>query len=304
MFTINSDHLEMLCSINSFEISESELIFFGLRGALPIDEDNNNYQEEHIIQLTEIDYVHPRCTIIQWILKDKKLAIFPGSTVPHKRYVQVSLEKNGEGTNRLMTGLFHDYRKGFHKAGKPSGHEAFRQVNQLPIRRTGDDLDYDEEDRVEFVRPFDNIHAAWCQGINYDRYASAGCQVIVGYPKCEKLNNEDHLGPWKLFHDNAYAIPQQSFTYILLNGRDAQKVSVNSQKKFTPRLRYGSKGELVGEVQQKLSEAEFYEGNVDNDFGPRTLFAILDFQTSKFGSDADDGIVGPITAGALNIPLV
>lgn len=241
--------------------------------------------------------------LINDYLPDGLLALFPGSTVPHKKYVHSSLEKDGEGTNRLMTGRFEDYRKGYHKAGKPTCHEAFRQENRLPIRRTGDDMDYDEEDRVEFVRPFDNIHAAWCSGVNSDRYASTGCQVIIGYPKCDKLNNSDHVGPWKIFNNNAYSILQPTFTYVLLNGRDAMKVSAAPQSHFQTRLRYGLKVKIVGEVQNKLKEATFYEGKVDNDLGLRTLFAMLDFKTSVFGNDGNDGVVGPMTASALEIDL-
>lgn len=303
MFKIDSQILKNLNSINHFQINENELIFMGLRGLLPIDENNHEYKDEHLVQLVEIDYLHPRCTIIQWIPKEGKIALFPGSTVPHNKYVRTSLIKNGEGTNRLMTGLYKDYRKGRHLAGKSTGHDAFRQNNKLPIRRTGDDLDFDEEDRVEFTRPFDNIHAGWCPSINGDHYASAGCQVVVGYPKCKKRNGANNLGPWKIFHNNAYSLTQTSFSYILLNGRDAQKISLNKAINLSARLRYGSKGIIVGELQKKLKRRFFYEGNIDNDFGSRTLFAVLDFQTSIFGSGGDDGIIGPMTAEALKIEL-
>ena len=39
----------------------------------------------------------------------------------------------------------------------------------------------------------------------------------------------------------------------------------------------------------------------DGDFGRRTLRAVLAFQTNVFGANADDGIVGPMTASALEI---
>lgn len=179
MFTINSNILETLSSINHFTINEDELIFFGLRGTLPVDEDNHEYQKDHLVQLTEIDYSHPRCTLIQWKPSEKMIAIFPGSTVPHLRNIKRSLERGGRGTNMLLTGYYEDYRKGWHKAGSDTGHQALRQNNKLPVRRTADDLDYDNDDRVEYTRPYDNLHAGWSMGPNHDYFSSAGCQVVV-----------------------------------------------------------------------------------------------------------------------------
>ncbi|RNI30765.1 hypothetical protein EFB08_05400 [Rufibacter latericius] len=69
------------------------------------------------------------------------------------------------------------------------------------------------------------------------------------------------------------------------------------------RLRYGSKGEVVLKLQEKLREKKFYEGNLDKDFGPRTLMAVLNFQATNFGLEGSDGIVGPNTADALNLTL-
>ncbi|MEO1052179.1 MAG: peptidoglycan-binding domain-containing protein [Bacteroidota bacterium] len=302
MFNVNHNVLEKLCEINSFPIPSDQLIFFGLRGASPVDEDNNTFQAEATLALSNIDYTHLNCTLLQWNIGDRTVAAFPASTVPHKRHVEKSLLKNGVGTNQLMTGVHKNYKKGHHKAGKPTGHEAFRMDGKLPVRRTGDDMDYDEEDRVEFTRPFDNIHASWCPSQDHPRYASAGCQVIMGFPKCAKRGaNSDHTGPWKVFHNQAYAIPQSTFTYILLNGRDARKVSANPNGNFGIRLRYGSKGNGVNDLQKALASRNYYEGGIDGDFGSRTLFALLDFQTDEFGMDGDDGIVGPMTAGALGI---
>ena len=87
----------------------------------------------------------------------------------------------------------------------------------------------------------------------------------------------------------------------MLNGRDAQKVSNVQGHKLSVRLRFGSKGNLVSEVQEKLKNLNYYEGNIDKDFGPRTLRALIEFQGDYFGEDPDDGIVGPITASALGI---
>ncbi len=302
MFQLNHQHLLQIAQLNHFNIDQTGLVFVGLRGCSPIDENDNEFREAVELELNAIDYTHLRCTMLQWNIDKKTVAAFPASTVPHEKHVSKSVLNNGVGTNRLMTGFYRDYRKGYHKAGKPTGHAAFRQDGKLPIRRTADDTDYDAEDRVEFVRPYDNIHASWCPGMDYPKYASAGCQVIMGFPKCSKRGaNSQHTGPWRAFQKHAYDIEQVSFNYMLLNGRDFRKVAINPNKKYSARLRYGSNGPLVGTLQQALKEKDYYEGFVDKDFGPRTLFALLNFQSNVFGHDADDGVVGPMTAGALGI---
>jgi N-acetylmuramoyl-L-alanine amidase len=78
-------------------------------------------------------------------------------------------------------------------------------------------------------------------------------------------------------------------------------VAYLGDKKTSARLRFGSQGELVASVQDSLKERKFYEGVVDGVFGERTMRAVLNFQEAFFGQDADDGIVGPITARALGL---
>src|SRR5262249_42598521 len=118
---------------------------------------------------------------------------------------------------------------------------------------------------------------------------------------CEYRGDKPDAGAWKVFKENAYQIPQKSFPYVLLTGIDAQKVSLAGSQKMSPRLRFGSHGPLVSQVQTALKGLGFYEGEIDLDFGRRTTRAVLDFQTTQFGPGSDDGIVGPVTAGALDI---
>lgn len=300
-FLLTSEDLFRLCEINGFPLMKEGLVFFGFRGCLPVDADEHEFQTECKLMLVATDYIHPRCTLGQWLPKDAKFALFPGSTIPQQKYIKASLTKEGRGTNQLMTGYYDDYRKGMHRMGSPAGHEAFRQTKGHPIRRTADDFDFDTDDRVEFSNPYDNIHAAWSMGVNHNEYASAGCQVVVGYPRCRSRGDESDVGPWKVFKENAYGLRQEIFPYILLNGLDAKRVALSKAKKVSARLRFGSQGALVEEVQAVLKDRGYYEGRVDGDFGPRTLRALLDYQTATFGPSADDGILGPITASGLGI---
>lgn len=300
MFTLKEDHLLQLWELNQFILPKNKWIFFGLRGCLPNNDEDHTFRKEHSLTVLTPDHIHPCCTIGQWA-PDKGFAIFPGSTVPHLKHIKRSVFKDGRGTNQLLTGCYPDYRKGIHKNSKPSGHQAFRQDNKLPVRRSADDTDYDTDDRVEYTQPFDNLHAGWCHGVNHTRFASAGCQVIVGFPKCKSRGDQSKdVGPWKIFKENAYSLQQNSFYYVVLTGRDAQRLAL-SQTQLSPKLRFGSQGKLVQIIQQSLKTKDFYEGNIDSDFGPRTLRSVLDFQSNTFGSSEADGIIGIITASALDI---
>jgi len=88
---------------------------------------------------------------------------------------------------------------------------------------------------------------------------------------------------------------------MLLDGRWALAVAEAGDSEFPRRLRYGSEGEKVKDLQRRLKSASFFEGDVDGQFGPRTIRAVLEFQTQTFGFNSEDGVVGPQTAAALEL---
>ncbi len=301
--TLKEAHLRRLCAINNFPAPDAavgNMILFGLRGCLPLMEGSQQFAEQHEVEITAVNYQNPCCTIGQWLPAERKFALFPGSTVPHISGVRQGLARGGQGVNQLMTGYYKDYRKGIHKAGTPTGHPAFRQTEGRPIRRTADDLDFDNDDRVEVRNPFDNIHAGWSMGGSQSSFSSLGCQVVVGYPRCPRREDRPDSGPWRIFKSNAYSLTQDRFPYFLLNGGDARVVAT-SDAPLPAKLRFGSQSALVGQVQEKLKAQGFYEGILDASFGERTLRSVLEFQIARFGPDADDGIVGPITASELDL---
>ncbi len=300
MVSVTTNHLQLLVERNRFALGDENLIFFGLRGALPVAPQDFGFAQEQQLSITNIDYTHPRCTLVQCLREENTLALFPGSTVPHKKFVHKALAKSGAGANQMMTGFYKDYRKGRHLASKPTGHEAFVQSSQRPVRRTADDLDFDNLDRFEVTNPGDNLHAGWSMGVDHDSYGSAGCQVVVGFPECEKRGDKPAVGAWKEFKANAYATDQKSFPYVLVNARELEQ-AVLAPNKLPVKLRFGSLDSLVAEVQTALQREGFYEGDIDDDFGPRTHRAVMAFQESHFGPEADDGIVGPMVAEALGL---
>jgi hypothetical protein len=299
-FAISHDLLMDLFAVNQFTLPSLEMIFIGLRGAVVSDPNDNTFKQQPMLNVTDIDYIHPRCTIMQWRPASRDIATFPASTVPNQINIQKSLD-GGEKANCLVTGFFKDYRKGIHKDGKPTGHPAFRQNAPRPIQRTRDDIDFDRDDRIEYENPNDNIHCGWFQSLSSSNFASAGCQVIMGFPKCERPGRDKNVGPWKVFHDNAYRIGQDSFPYALVNGQEAFGLTNNGAK--TPKLRFGSSGPKVEALQLALKGQNFYDGRIDGDFGEITMTAVIRFQQQRFGNDDADGIVGRITAEELGIDI-
>lgn len=297
-FAISHDLLMDLFAINQFTLPPLEMIFVGFRGAVVSDPNANNFKQQQTLNLADINYINPRCTMIQWRPASRDIATFSASTVPNQINIQKSVE-GGEKANCLVTGFYKDYRKGVHKDGKPTGHTAFRQNASRPIQRTNDDLDFDRDDRIEYENPNDNIHCGWFQSLTSTNFASAGCQVIMGFPKCERPGRDKNVGPWKVFHDNAYEIGQDSFPYLLVNGQEP--FVLNNNRATNIKLRFGSSGPKVEALQQALKNQNFYDGRIDGDFGEVTMKAVILFQQRRFGNDDADGIVGRITAEELGI---
>jgi hypothetical protein len=301
MFPLKVEHLEQLCRLNEFPVAGDEMVFVGVRGCLPENPVDHAFRDVQALSAAlPVDHVHPRCTLIQWMPLDKQFAVYPGSTVPHRRYIQGALA-GGEQANQLLTGFFADYRKGMHKAGKPTGHAAFRETGMRVFRRTHNDAEFGVDDPVEFDNPFDNLHAAWCFNTEEDLFSSAGCQVVVGFPQCPKRGNQPSTGPWKAFVGTAYGREQVSFGYALFNGSADVKQMAQSGPEGLERVRFGSSGPRARRVQAALREGGYYEGDLDGRFGYRSLRALIDFQQIAFGPSGGDGICGPQTAAALEI---
>ena len=296
-FSLRNKHLTRLCAFNHFAVPTTGLIFFGFRGLTPADPVDHEFRPAQGVSVVKVDYIHPRCTLVQWDRDSGTLAVFPGSTVPALHLFAPRIVDSGRGANQLMTGYYRDgYSEGVHRRGTSTGHEAFRQEDRVPVRRTADDEDYDVDDRVEFGRPFDNLHAAWVDSATSSRYSSLGCQVVVGRPDSER--HSGNTGPWKAFKEFAYTHPQTRFPYVLLPGSHAARIAAGASAKDLTRLRFGSSGALVKVVQQTLNR--FGHGlEPDGKFGINTMRAVMDFQLAQVGPRSDDAIVGSRTAEAL-----
>ncbi|MEO5913309.1 MAG: peptidoglycan-binding protein [Luteolibacter sp.] len=303
-FFVNDTLLRRIMQISGFALSPGDnLVFFGFRGALPAVSGTayRDFSKEHLLNLTEVNYKNPRCTLGLWKPGEKTVALFPGSTIPTSRYVLSAMGRGGEGTNELLPG-FYAFEKGVHRAGSPNGHEAFRQKGSRIFRRTKDDAVYEPEDGAQAGNPFDNLHAAFGDSIN-DNYSSAGCQVVVGQPKSENSSHE--TADWAVFKQTAYQTGQECFRYILFEAAAAAAIAGDLAKPANLNIRCGAEAAGLPENAKSFIEDAQKALNLENPdghYGAKTALAVMNFQRETFGAREADGVLGPRTAEALKFP--
>jgi hypothetical protein len=229
------------------------------------------------------------------------IALFPASTVPNKTLMRKQVLQTAKA-NAMMSGYYSYYQKGIHNPNKAHAHQALRLATNIMLRRSYDDLEFTNTDPVEVGNPNDNLHAAYCSSAA-GPYSSAGCQVIVGQPKCQGRNNQPNTLYWKKFYDIIYQTSQQKFDYALFRFADAAAVASQGTAPMQARLRFGSQGNVVLDLQSKLEALGHFYTNKDGDFGRNTLKAVLEYQTKQFGADEADGVVGNNTAATLGLSL-
>jgi hypothetical protein len=300
-FDLSHDLLVAICARNYFPIPQwDRMIFFGLRGCLPVDPEDSSFSASQTLQLADLNYLNPRCTLGQWIPADKTLAVYPGSTCPNEEFVARAKEDGGEGANQLLTG-YYDFVKGIHRAESASGHEAFRQEQTRVVLRNKDDMDFDFADTADPGMQADNLHCGFAAGVS-SSYSSAGCQVVVGFPN--RIDGQSmESGPWADFRQNAYDLYQQSFGYVLLKGSEIERMAANPTATRSALIRFGSRDEVVRNLQATLKPLypDIIDFNPDAKCGPKTQLAIIRFQVEQMGAGNADGIVGENTATQLGM---
>lgn len=76
-------------------------------------------------------------------------------------------------------------------------------------------------------------------------------------------------------------------------GPKTWKVLMTRRNEELPVLRFGSRGDLVSRVQQRLTINGYLLGAIDGDFGPKTEAAVKRFQSDRHL--AVDGVIGQQT---------
>lgn len=89
------------------------------------------------------------------------------------------------------------------------------------------------------------------------------------------------------------------FTFVLISLSIVLFVGVSKYNKVQALSKYGSRGDEVKQIQQKLKSWGYYNGAVDGIYGSKTLEAVKYFQR-KNGLQAD-GVAGNKTLAALGI---
>ncbi|WP_282148927.1 peptidoglycan-binding domain-containing protein [Algibacter lectus] len=332
-FTISDEVLRSACMFNNIDIEnrQDEMILFAIRGALPaengiclLDYTNHiKFENDHLLERVHINYYYPRCVIGQWLPAERKVAVFPGSTVPNLKVVERNRKRKHE-FNCMVPG-FYDYVKGQHPRSD-SGyqpHRAIRLNSQITLRRANYTMrsgqpviDYGPTASISVSNPGDNIHCARnnpsttrvsaIRGTNYspifcmsDYYSSYGCQVIVGCPPqyIPRGQSNGDWNAWDKFISNAYddfAQDQTNFKYLLLDSADVLDISeTNTSHPALFKVLHGSSGPQVERLQRGLQRMRsantgnpYYSGTIDGDFGRNTSLALIQFQKDTLNGRA------------------
>ncbi len=297
--------MRRILRLNYFPFNENNLLVFGIRGALPENLNTcSEFRSQHKLQDSQINFLNPRCTLGIFDVLENKMALFPGSTVPFLEYMKKQKARPSvKISNSIMSGYYSYYSKGTHNPSPQTAHAALRLMTNVFLRRSINDLVFDNSDTIDVSNPNDNIHAAYCDSVN-GNYSSAGCQVIVGQPKClRRGQNSSDTSYWKKFHDIIYSKPQNNFDYMLLRYVDAEAASIKPENNLNARLRFGSNGFKVKELQERLRDKGLYNSTSDGKFLRDTLLAVYQFQKIEFGMSQADGVVGNKTAELLHLEL-
>ncbi|ESZ10164.1 hypothetical protein [Mesorhizobium sp. L48C026A00] len=296
-FALKAEDLQLLAQLNDFDLSGAgDTVLFGLRGCGVVKD--HTVSGGPILMDQRPDHNTPRCIIGVWKRATGTVSVFPASTVPNQAAVAL-YKRNRSAGNILATGL-HSYVCGPHITSRTTpGCFLLRKPDMskrvVVVRRSTDDLSYQKTDIVDRCAPGDNIHPTFFSTMA--GFSSLGCQVVVG-----TFKEGRHSGPWSElrkavgFTDND-GEPGKQFRYMLLTGAEARlasKMRIDglaadplSQRRLR-RLRQGSSGQRVDQLQSKLQLAE-----PDGQMGPFSTESLHKFQTARQGARGSDGIFSP-----------
>lgn len=198
MFELDHQTLERLAASNAFDLGDAGCVLFGLRGCLPVEEQDLTPLAKETIQPCELDWFKPRCTLGIWDRKYNVVTATAGSTVPNRNSVEKSLlaarAGKRESANQLIPSLI-AFTKGPHMISKPDrSFPAFRQHGEFALQRSRDDLDYDASDEIIVDVVGDNLHPAYVDSSMAPTRAgigSDGCQVVIGFARRKDGSGDD-----------------------------------------------------------------------------------------------------------------
>lgn len=288
-FDFTAQHLKSLCEANRFNVDGGQdEVLFGLRGCKLAPGTTNDFANSVRLMEDKPDHFDFHCVLGVWKRSTSQLCVFRASTVPNRRHMRRQLNSsNGQLCNMLPTGRY-SYTVGRHRAVRG----AFIQQPKVVVQRTKEDLTYETTDFYERHDPADNIHPAFSD--SDAKFSSAGCMTVPG----NWTSNGGHQGSWATFRQRAgLSADNEShmgdrFIYVLLTGREARLVATGTSAATLARLRFGSVGAEVTQLQQALQNGGFDPNGIDTTMGPGTVMALIRRQQAQAGNAAD-GICPP-----------
>ena len=170
-----------------------------------------------------------------------------GRSYPHDKYQRRMVTGRSLANYNASSYVRNAYIRGTH-----FGKEALVEHVPHMILRSRDMILGNDDDYAEFKRVADNFHGG--------APMSAGCTTVAGL-----MDNKGGTGDWELAHE---------FFYHTHAGINIFHSAIFQHEDFDlmPRLRYGSRGETVKELQNFLNKYTDARLTVDGDFGPGTFF--------------------------------
>jgi hypothetical protein len=313
-FDLTSAVLEQLLAAGSFKPDlQATKVLIGLRGCMLVDKaDHTDWASSLQVRATRPNHLDLRCLFCVWDMSTNRLALFKGSTVPNVDYMEKQIEGSMK-SNMLPTGM-HQYVVGAHNGARQPA--ALIQKTPVWVIRSKKTLGYAtndvgiEWDDLDGQLPFDDIHAAILNTRSRPPYfSSAGCQTIAG-----AYDNGLPRGAWAEFRKAAgLAHPLnfvggsrtetgddgRHFDYVLLTGKEAQLAAAGLYS-FLRTLRFGSSGELVSVLQEKLGTVSEGTKSVRSGvFDAKTLGSVLRWQ--KDNKLSPNGIIASDAAAKLGL---
>lgn len=300
-FALTPDVLGRLYDLNCFETPQDRAALYGIRGCLPVNEKEYAPLGARQLDTVQTDHLYPRCTLGVWLISENLTAAFPGSTVPHSSAIVVGIGHEGSGCNQLVPSMVRFERGSHPRNAKKPQHPAFLQAMDFAVQRTGDDCVYELDDNWDVDSDMgDNLHCGESQGSHQPYFSSYGCQVLCGTAKRTGKPASYDSGAWPHFRDLAYGPDtQQVFTYALFSGRLAHAAATEAGGTLSKMIRYGSTGDLVATVQEKLKTQGYGSFTALGRFTKGTFNAVRRFQGDH--GLPPDGVVGLDTGSLLNI---
>ncbi|MEO0983820.1 MAG: serine protease [Pseudomonadota bacterium] len=289
-------------------------VLIGVRGAHPVGHEAwaDEPQFRPAMQLTETtpDHHHPLCAMAVWNRPEKGFWSTIASTAPGVEYMWGQV-KAGRGAsnniaNMLPPGLYR-YDVGTHANGTATRQPgAFKLKSAVCTLRNYDETlgfslasFWDTETDANGPIISDNIHGAMTYANPaLPRFASAGCQVVPGtmrdgrtrpdaqwrtFRMAAGLKELPNISPTPDGRPNSVQTDEDGaiYAYVLFAARElriaAENLDAPDDDARFAKLRRGSKGDRVVELQQRLGVA------TDGDFGFKTQKALIELQLEKLG---------------------